>query len=56
MVEGIGVVPDIEVDNPPNASYKGEDKQLETAINYLQKKLKEQPIKALRPQAIPPLK
>lgn len=56
MVEGVGVAPDIEVDNPPNASFKGEDKQLETAINYLQKKLKEQPIKPLRPQAIPPLK
>jgi tricorn protease len=56
LVEGVGVAPDIEVDNLPNASFKGEDKQLEAAINYLQKKLKEQPIKALVPQAIPPLK
>ena len=56
LVEGVGVAPDIEVDNPPHASFKGEDKQLETAINYLQKKLKEQPIKPLAPQAIPPLK
>lgn len=56
LVEGVGVTPDIEVDNPPNATFKGEDKQLETAIDYLQKKLKEQPIKALVPQAIPRLK
>ncbi|MBC3874822.1 S41 family peptidase [Undibacterium flavidum] len=56
LVEGVGVSPDIEVDNLPNATFKGEDKQLETALNYLQKKLKEQPIKPLVPQAIPALK
>lgn len=56
LVEGVGVAPDIEVDNLPNASFKGEDKQLETALNYLQKKLKEQPIKPLVPQTIPALK
>ncbi|MBC3809134.1 PD40 domain-containing protein [Undibacterium seohonense] len=56
LVEGVGVVPDIEVDNLPNATFKGEDKQLEAALNYLQKKLKEQPIKPLQPQAIPALK
>jgi tricorn protease len=56
LVEGIGVTPDIEVDNPPHATFSGEDKQLETAINYLQKKLKEQPIKPLVPQSIPALK
>lgn len=56
IVEGVGVAPDIEVDNLPNATFKGEDKQLDTAINYLQKKLKEQPIKPLQPKAIPPLK
>ncbi|MBY0574100.1 MAG: PDZ domain-containing protein, partial [Undibacterium sp.] len=56
IVEGVGVAPDIEVDNPPHATFKGEDKQLETAINYLQKKLKEQAIKPLVPQVIPPLK
>jgi tricorn protease len=56
MVEGVGVAPDVEVENPPHASFKGEDKQLETAISILQKKLKEQPIRPLTPQAIPPLK
>lgn len=55
LVEGVGVAPDIEVDNPPHASFKGEDKQVDAAIAYLQKKLKEQPIKTLKPQAIPPL-
>ncbi len=55
LVEGVGVAPDIEVDNPPHASFKGEDKQVDTAIAYLQKKMKEQPIKPLRPQPIPPL-
>lgn len=55
IVEGIGVAPDIEVDNPPHASFKGEDKQVDAAIAYLQKKLKEQPIKILKPQAIPAL-
>lgn len=55
IVEGVGVTPDIEVDNPPHASFKGEDKQVDAAIAYLQKKLKEQPVKALKPQAIPPL-
>lgn len=55
MVEGVGVTPDIEIDNPPHASFKGEDKQVDAAIAYLQKKMKEQPVKALKPQAIPPL-
>lgn len=56
LVEGVGVAPDIEIDNLPNATFKGEDKQLDAALNYLQKKLKEQPIKPLQPQAIPALK
>lgn len=56
LVEGVGVVPDVEVDNPPHASFKGEDKQLEVALDMLQKKLKEQPIKPLIPQTIPTLK
>ena len=56
LVEGVGVIPDVEVDNPPHASFKGEDKQLEVALSMLQKKLKEQPIKPLVPQQIPALK
>ncbi|MBL8508092.1 MAG: PDZ domain-containing protein, partial [Chitinimonas sp.] len=56
LVEGVGVQPDIEVDNPPHATFKGEDKQLETAINYLRQKLASEPIKPLKAGAIPPLK
>lgn len=56
LIEGVGVAPDVEVDNLPHASYKGHDRQLEVAIEMLQKKLKEQPVKPLQPQAIPALK
>jgi tricorn protease len=50
------VAPDVEVENLPHATFKGQDQQLETAIRMLSDKLKEQPVKALQPQAIPPLK
>ncbi len=56
LVEGTGVAPDVEVENLPHATFKGQDQQLETAIRMLSDKLKEQPVKALQPQAIPPLK
>jgi tricorn protease len=56
LVEGTGVSPDVEVDNLPNATFKGEDRQLEVALSMLQKKLIEQPVKALKPQTIPPLR
>ncbi len=56
LVEGVGVIPDVEVENLPHATFNGKDQQLETAIQLLEKKLKEQPVKALIPQAIPPLK
>jgi tricorn protease len=54
LVEGVGVQPDIEVDNPPHATFKGEDQQLEVALQILEKSLREQPVKPLIPQAIPP--
>lgn len=43
IIEGSGVSPDIEVDNLPHASFNGEDAQLEAAIEYLQKKIAEDP-------------
>ncbi|QNM95566.1 S41 family peptidase [Chitinimonas koreensis] len=55
LVEGIGVAPDVEVDNPPVATFKGEDRQLEAAIGYLQKKLQQAPVPPLKPRPIPPL-
>ncbi|MCH8619148.1 S41 family peptidase [Undibacterium sp. TS12] len=56
LVEGVGVAPDIEVDNLPHATFNGKDQQLEAAIQLLEKKLREQPVKPMLPQTIPPLK
>ncbi|WP_269533349.1 S41 family peptidase [Chitinimonas sp. BJYL2] len=56
LIEGVGVAPDIEVVNPPLATFKGEDKQLDAAIRYLQDKLAKEPIKPMVPEAIPPLR
>jgi tricorn protease len=44
LIEGIGVVPDIAVENMPVATFKGGDAQLDKAIEHLQKKMKEEPI------------
>ncbi len=35
LVEGKGVIPDIEVENPPHETFTGADRQLETAIKTL---------------------
>jgi tricorn protease len=56
LIEGVGVTPDVEVDNLPHATYQGQDRQLEVALELLDRKLKEQPIKPYQPQAIPALK
>ena len=50
LIEQIGVIPDIEVDNLPHATFNGEDAQLEAAIQYLQGKIAEDP----RPVPPPP--
>ncbi len=55
LIEGKGVMPDQEVDNPPHATFQGQDAQLNAAIGLLQDKLKAMPISPLRPQPIPPL-
>lgn len=39
LIEGKGVVPDIEVDNPPRATAQGQDAQLEAAVQHLLKQL-----------------
>jgi tricorn protease len=44
-VENYGVDPDIEVDNRPDLVIKGEDPQLERAIQEVMKKIKEEPKK-----------
>jgi tricorn protease len=56
LIEGVGVTPDVEVENLPYESFNGRDRQLETAIELLEKKLKEQPVKQWKPAAIPALK
>ena len=43
LIEGHGFVPDIEVDNLPYATFKGEDAQLDAAIKHLQQLIKEDP-------------
>ncbi len=43
LIEQVGVVPDIEVDNLPHATFAGQDAQLERAIRHLQQKIAEDP-------------
>jgi tricorn protease len=44
LIEGHGVDPDIVVDNEPHASFLGKDAQLDAAIAYLQREIKEKPV------------
>lgn len=55
LIEAVGVEPDIDVDNLPHATFNGRDAQLEAGLDWLRRKLAEEPIPPLRPQAIPPL-
>ena len=55
LLEGRGVSPDIEVVNPPRATYQGEDAQLAYALSYLADKIAEAPIADLMPKPLPPL-
>lgn len=45
LIEGHGFEPDIVVENLPHATFKGEDAQLNAAIQLLEKKIKEDPRK-----------
>ncbi|TAD85493.1 MAG: protease [Bacteroidetes bacterium] len=49
LIEGHGHVPDMEVDNLPNETFKGKDAQLDAAIKYLQEKI------AKDPRDVPPV-
>jgi len=44
LIEGHGVDPDIVVDNLPHETFNGKDAQLEAAIQFLEKKIKEEPV------------
>lgn len=48
LIEGHGVDPDIVVDNPPHATFEGQDAQLEAAIRFLSDQVK------AHPDAVPP--
>ncbi|MCD6355411.1 MAG: PDZ domain-containing protein, partial [Prolixibacteraceae bacterium] len=44
IIEGHGVDPDIVINNLPHATFNGEDAQLEAALNFLKKKIEEEPV------------
>jgi tricorn protease len=54
-IEGYGVAPDIEVDNPPEAVMRGEDPQLERAIAEVTQRLRTNP-GTLPSRPAPPIK
>jgi len=54
MVEGVGVEPDVEVESPPHATFRGEDPQLDAAVRLLLEKLAREPLRPFVPEPIPP--
>jgi tricorn protease len=50
LIEGWGVEPDVVVDNLPHATFLGRDAQLEAAIEYLNRKIEQEPV----PDLVPP--
>ena len=56
LIEGVGVTPDVEVENLPHETFQGRDRQLEVAMTLLEQKMKEQPVKPWTPAAIPAIK
>ena len=53
LIEGHGVDPDIVVENLPHETFNGADAQLDAAIEFLKKKMKEDPRGVPRPPAYP---
>ncbi|UCF79639.1 MAG: PD40 domain-containing protein [Candidatus Eiseniibacteriota bacterium] len=53
LIEGHGVEPDVVVDNLPHSTFKGEDAQLEAAIGYLQRQMREHPVETPPPPPRP---
>jgi tricorn protease len=51
LIEGHGVDPDVVVDNLPHATFEGGDAQLEAAVEYLKRRMREDPVP---PPAHPP--
>lgn len=53
LIEGHGVDPDIEVDNLPRATFDGADAQLDAAIAYLTRRIREAPLVPVTAPAYP---
>ena len=53
LIEGHGVDPDIEVQNMPGDVLRGKDAQLEAGIEYILKRLEEDPMEIPSPPAYP---
>lgn len=49
LIEGVGVTPDIDIDNPPRATAMGQDAQLDAAIAELKKRIAAQPVPVVKP-------
>ena len=55
IVEGLGVAPDVEVENLPHAAFKGTDAQLAAATRLLEEKIAREPVMPLKPRPLGPL-
>jgi tricorn protease len=55
VIEGVGVTPDIEVENDPVSVLQGRDPQLERAIEEVMKRMQEKPMR-LPERPAPPIK
>ena len=53
LIEQIGVIPDIEVDNLPHATFHGGDAQLEAAIDHLLNEIERDPRDVPAPPRFP---
>ena len=53
LIEQIGVIPDMVVDNLPHATFMGADAQLDAAIAYLLQKIESEPLPVPAPPAYP---
>ncbi len=53
LVEGVGVIPDIVVDNLPHATFAGKDAQLEAAVRHLEEEVKKKAIAVPKAPAYP---
>ncbi|HEX4494675.1 MAG TPA: hypothetical protein VIE43_03310, partial [Thermoanaerobaculia bacterium] len=53
LIEGHGVDPDVVVEDTPHATFEGKDAQLDAAIQYLEEKIKAEPVPVPKAPAYP---